>query len=206
VRDPDFSTYLYKAMGVARPLRQTQPDKNYWYQFLDNSQTGYIEYRVCGNDPKLSFQEFAQATLADLDKHNVSRVVIDLRENEGGHSKVIQPLIQGLKRRHQWKGHLFALIGPKTFSSAMMNAIELKMDAGAILVGEATGGKPDSYGEVDLLTLPNSKLVVGYTIKYFRAPKSMRMDAVYPDIPAALTIDDVLAGRDSGLAGATSAN
>jgi hypothetical protein len=57
VRDPDFSTYLYKAMGVARPLRQTQPDKNYWYQFLDNSQTGYIEYRVCGNDPKLSFQK-----------------------------------------------------------------------------------------------------------------------------------------------------
>lgn len=205
-RNPDFSIDFYKALGIAPPLRQTQPDKNYWYQFLADSQTGYIQYRVCGNDPRLPFQEFAQATLADLDRHNVRRIVVDLRENAGGNSEIIQPLIQGLKARSQWRGRLFALMGPRTFSSGMLNAMELKLHGHATLIGEPTGGKPGSYGEIEKLTLPNSKLVVAYTVKYFRAPRSMRADALYPDIPAALMIDDVLVGRDPVLTRAISAN
>lgn len=200
VQNPDFSLSLYQALRIPTPLRRMHWDKDYWYQFLEDSHTGYIQYRACRNDPKMTFADFARATLADLDRHSVNRIVIDLRENDGGNSTLIRPLVEGLKAHPQWNGHIYALIGARTFSSGLLNAIELKLDAGATLIGEPTGGKPGSYGEVEQISLPKSRLMVLYTLKYFRAPKGFDRDALYPDVFAAFTSEDILAGRDPALA------
>lgn len=200
IENPDFSLGLYEALHIPIPLRRMQWDKDYWYQFLEESHAGYIQYRACRNNPKAPFEDFAHATLADLDRRRVRRIVIDLRENDGGNSSLIKPLVEGLKARPQWKGNIYVLIGSHTFSSALLNAIELKQDLGATLVGEPTGGKPGSYGEVEQLLLPNSKLTILYTLKYFPAPKGFNLDSLYPDISAALTANDILAGRDPALA------
>ncbi len=50
----------------------------------------------------------------------------------------------------------------------MRNAILFKqLQTNPILVGEPTGGKPNSYGEISSFLLPNSGLVVNYSTKYF---------------------------------------
>jgi C-terminal processing protease CtpA/Prc len=176
-----------------------QRDRYYWYSYLDDSQTAYINYGVCAQDPKIGFAEFVSSMMADLNLKPVRRVVIDLRQNGGGATGVINPLLQALKAHSQRNRKIYVLIGPQTFSAAMTNAIELKFEMRATLVGEPTGGKPGSYGEVEFLTLPNSKLVIRYTTKWYAAPRGMDGPALVPDIAASMSRADLLAGRDPAL-------
>lgn len=74
----------------------------------------------------------------------------------------------------------------------------------ATLAGEPTGGKPSSYGEVKCVTLPNSKLVVQYTTKWFRVQNDLEPAALETDVPAPLKLTDVLHGRDPALEAALS--
>jgi len=179
------------------PLFRSQPGKYYWHRYLEDSGTLYIQYNVCENDPKLPFAAFASQVLADADARHPRRVVIDLRFNGGGNSRVIGPLKSGLAARRKAAGGMYVLIGPGTFSSAELNAEELKRSLKATLVGEATGGKPGGYGEVKELKLPNSKLVVRYTTKNFGMQRGPSM--LEPDIAAPRTLADVIEGRDRAL-------
>lgn len=187
---------LREALHVPVPVAASQPGKFYWHQYLADSQTLYVQYNNCANDPKLPFGDFARKVLADADGHTIKRVVIDLRQNGGGNSTVINPLKSGLESRLKKVGRVYVLIGPLTFSSASMNAADLRKSLHAVLAGEASGGLPGGYGEVKTFTLPNSKLGVRFTSKNFGDPKG---DSLMPDLPAPQTLADDMAGRDAAL-------
>jgi hypothetical protein len=96
-----------------------------------------------------------------------------------------------LKRRPalNQKGRLFVVIGRQTFSAAMANAIDFRKQTNAILVGEPIGERPNSYSENDEMTLPNSRLVVSYSTKYYKfldedVPAVMPDQRIDPDWPA----------------------
>ena len=72
-------------------------------------------------------------------------------------------------------------------------------DGNFILVGEPTGGKPNSYGEVRSFRLPNSGLRVMYSTKYFQMLET-DPPAVEPDITVELTAADRFGGHDPVLA------
>jgi hypothetical protein len=187
----------WDALQIPTPLYRKQPDSPYWRDYLADTKTLYIQYNKCQNIGP-PFESFAQETLSFADSHSVERVVVDLRFNAGGDSRVVQPLIQGLKKRRALSapGHLYALIGPVTYSSGMMAAMDFKDDLQAILVGEPTGGKPNQFGEVKRATLPNSNLALYYPVKYFHPLQDADPESVVPDIPVSLTLEDFLAGRD----------
>ena len=194
------------AEGLPMPLYRSHPGVYYWHQYLEDSQSLFISYNRCANDPKRRFDEFARQVLADADAHAVKRVVIDLRWNGGGNSAVMGPLISGLKSRLKSVGQVYVLIGPSTFSSAVDNAVELQKSVSAKLVGMPSGGMPGGYGEVAKLTLPNSKLVIRYTTKNFGTVAKGGAKTLIPDIQAPLRIADFLAGRDPVLEAAIHAN
>jgi hypothetical protein len=199
---------VWTAFQISSPVKptETQRNRNYWYRYFPSSQTAYIQYRVCAEDPRIAFAQFVSSMMADLDTKPVRRVVIDLSANMGGDSAVIHPLLDALKTHPQWNGKIYVLIGPATFSAAVMNAIVLKLKLHATLVGEPTGGKPASYGEVNSFTLPNSKLVIQFSTRYFAADKGMEGPSLFPDIAAPLTIADFLAGRDPAFTAAIQAS
>ena len=157
---------VLNALGITRPLFARQPDRYYWFELLPEQKALYIQYRRCAEDPQQPFAAFAQALFAAVDANPaaVERVVVDLRLNTGGDSRVITPLLDGLRERKSLsgKGRLYGVIGPATFSSGLMAAMALRNELNAVLVGEPSGEKPNSYGEVRLLTLPHSKVVVQY--------------------------------------------
>lgn len=190
---------LEEVLHTPTPLFLSQPSSPYWYRYLEDSGTLYIQYNRCWNDPKHPFADFVRSAMADADSHKVRRVVIDLRLNGGGDSRVIGPLRSALASRRKALGPVYALIGPGTFSSGLMAAIDLRQDLHATLVGSATGEKPNSYGEVKTITLPNSKLVVAYSAKYFRLAKEGDPATLAPDILAERTFADVITGRDPAL-------
>jgi hypothetical protein len=63
------------------------------------------------------------------------------------------------------------------------------------MLGEATGGKPNHYGEISSFILPNSEMTVSYCTKYFETTNG-DPDALYPDIALPLYYSDFSQGTD----------
>ncbi len=192
---------LYDALHIPLPFARKQPGKKYWYEYLSDSQTLFIQYNECKNDPKLPFADFTKAMFDYADAHPVQRVIVDLRFNGGGSSLVIEPLVEGLHAREALssRGHLYALIGPGTFSSGLMAAMDFHQKLNAILVGEPLAEKLNSYGEVGGLRLPNSRVAVFYSTKFFELGEGSDVPTLAPEIFVQQSFADALAGRDPAL-------
>lgn len=182
-------------------------NKTYWSAFLDNgteNRTYYIQYNACREDPELSMEAFAAQVWGDLDTNNVARVILDLRNNGGGSDGVIWPLLTVLRQSIGPDQELVGLIGEATFSSAIINAVELQ-EMGAVLVGDAASGSVDHFGSVSSFQLPHSKFKVGVSSKYIDLGTLLDADAgrgvvsLEPDISVSQTMADTLAGKDTAV-------
>jgi len=187
---------LTTAAGARLPLHRQRPNDNYWFTLVEGSRTLYLEYNRCQQGPE-PFGTFADRVLRLLDQNAADRLVVDVRHNGGGDSQVDDPLIRGLQDRpaQRQRGRLFCLIGGETFSSGLWTADDLRK-LGAVLVGSPTGGKPNSYGDVRTFSLPNSRLEVGYSTKYFRLLEGEDPPSLMPEVAVEPTIADLRAGRD----------
>jgi len=65
-------------------------------------------------------------------------------------------------------------------------------------VGQPTGGRPSSFGDIVFFSLPNTKNIISVSWRYFERPdKSKNSDVtLYPDVEIYPTIGDVLEGND----------
>lgn len=180
------------------PLHLQGPTQlHYWNKYVAADRLLYLQYNVCLDDKRAGpFAAFAASTLAFVDQHPVDRFVLDLRSNEGGNSRILAPLIEGLAARPAI--HVFVLIGRSTFSSAMLNAIEAKQTLHATLVGTPTGGNPNGYGEVKQFVLPHSHLTGQYSTKLFHSD-TYPGTSVPPDIAVHVTSADWFGGRDPAM-------
>jgi hypothetical protein len=110
-----------------------------------------------------------------------------------GRKHVIRPVKQ--RAALNQKGRLFVIVGRRTYSAALANAVDFRKDTNAILVGEPIGERPNSYSENDELTLPNSRLVVSYSTRYYKFVDE-DVPAVLPDVRIDPSWPDWRAGRD----------
>lgn len=184
-----------------------QSGKTYWSTFLDNgmeNRTYYIQYNACREDPELSMEAFAAQVWNDLDANDVARVILDLRNNGGGSDGVIWPLLTVLRQSMQEDLELVGLIGEATFSSAVINAVELQ-EMGAVLVGDSASGSVDHFGSVSSFQLPHSKFKAGVSSKYIDLGILLDADAgrgvvsLEPDVSVPQTMADTLAGKDTAV-------
>ena len=185
--------------AVPRPVMDGGPGPTkrraveYWYEYLPASQTIYIQYNSCRNMEKQSFKDFTDEVMKDAASQPVKRFVVDLRFNGGGNSRVVQPLVQALKS--QAKTRFFVLVGRDTFSSAFMAAQDFQQHDRGILVGEAMGQRPNSYGDIRPLKLPNSSLTAFYCTKYFQLAKT-DVPQIEPAVKIPRTAADYFSGQD----------
>ena len=188
----------FDALSIPTPLYRKNPDRFYWYEYLPDSQTLYIQYNQCENDPTLSFADFTKQMFAAVDSQSAQRTILDIQSNGGGDSRIIHPLEVALKERPQLseRGHLYVLMGPATFSSGLYAAVDFRDNFRAILVGEPIGENLNTYGEIKSFKLPNSGLEIVYSTKFFRFTKDSDSSTLAPDILATRSLADYLAGRD----------
>jgi len=174
---------------------------NSWYECYDlSADTLFIQYNTCMNADGYSVADFSNDVLGFIDNNGFSRVIIDLRFNGGGNSMLLDPFISQLGKRisaGQCKG--FALIGTNTFSSAVLNAWDLKK-AGCTLVGTPTGGAINHYGELGYLTLPHSGINTTYSTKHFVLDPKTAPGSIQPDVLVELSVEDWRNGHDSQVA------
>lgn len=193
------------------PLYQRNGSLNYWYAWLEDSRTLYFKYNQCAGSPVLPFAGFARQLVSFIEANPVERFVFDLRSNTGGDSGVILPLYEGLARlidRGAFapsKG-IFVITGRLTFSSGLMAAMDVKGQGGGITVGEPTGGKPSHFGNVSSFALPNSRLAVSHSTRYFEREPWLTELSLPVDIPVEFTAADYAAERDPFLEAAITAS
>jgi hypothetical protein len=169
----------------------------YWFEALPQSGALFFKYNSCQDMKDRPFGDFVTALFETVDTDKVGRIIIDLRHNGGGNSAIFAPFLAELKKRPALcrEGGIFVLIGRRTFSSAILNALDLKKETPAVFAGEPTGGKPNHYGEVQMFLLPKSGLPVTYSVKYFKVVEDDPASLV-PDILVEPTLADYLKKSD----------
>ena len=144
------------------PLWLKDTHNNYWFEYLPDSKTIYVQYNAVQNKPDESIAKFFQRVFAYAESNTFDRLVIDLRNNGGGNNSLNWPIIYGLIRSDKvnQRGKLFAIIGRETFSAAQNCVNQLERHTNVTFVGEPTAGNPNHYGDPRRLFLPNSGLAV----------------------------------------------
>ncbi len=171
--------------------------QNYSYTFLQKGRTLYLRYNHCRDFQ--GFKRLVTALMKEVAAKKPNKFILDLRSNGGGNSEVIAPLFNQLHQNPILKkANLLCLIGRRTFSSALLNAIQMKQRFHATLVGEPTGGKPNHYGEIKQLLLKNSHLTLFYSTKLFKTVPN-DPDSLVPDKLIPLKSQDVFQNRDLAL-------
>jgi len=193
------------------PLYLRHRDLAFWSQAVKDPAgfyVGYNEVARTGSDGR-SIGDVGVAVVGVADAQPNQPIVIDLRNNGGGDNNTYGPLRQAVETVvHAKPGAVSLITGRVTFSAAGNFVTDLlvgKAAAGIHLVGEPPGGGLDIYGDVRVVTLPESGIVVLVSSRYHdRAPGDKRLQLL-PDIPVELTWADYAAGRDPVLAAALAA-
>ena len=163
-------------LGAEVPQPATARQKCNYCALPLSGQVYYIQYNVCQEDPALPMEDFAAQVQADLEAGGYSRVLVDLRNNGGGSDGVIWPLLSVLRQEMDDGTEVVGLIGEATFSSAIINAVELQ-EMGIPLVGEPASGSVDHFGSVSGFSLPNSGIQIGVSSKYIDLGTLLDADA-----------------------------
>jgi hypothetical protein len=160
-------------------------DDFYWHRYLSERRILYCAYNSCTLMNDYHISDYVDDLRELMDSEPVDAVVVDLRRNSGGNSLVALLLINWLTElSEQGDIQLYLIIGRWTYSSGILNAIEISEIPGVIVYGENTGGAPNHLGEVRSTQLPWSGLTVGYPTKYFQRVEgegaTMRPDVYVP--------------------------
>ena len=186
----------------AAPRWVVRREEPYWFERLEGG-TLFVQY----NDASVDRREEPVATFcARLERaareQPFERPVLDLRWNDGGSIRRARPLLRTLIRLEDVlpEGKLFVVTSPRTFSAAALLATDIDEHTLALFVGEPTGGRPNSYGELRRFRLPNSGIEIRYSAWYYQqSTPDDRRPAIFPDIVAELTAEDFRRGEDPAL-------
>ncbi|MEA5032190.1 MAG: hypothetical protein VB025_08590 [Sphaerochaeta sp.] len=180
---------------------ETGPSKEpYRSLLLQGHDTLFIQYNQCMSVDAFPLPMFIGEVLAQIAEQKPSRIIVDLRYNGGGDSRLFEPMIDGLATLQAKQSFaLDVLIGEGTFSSALMNAIQFKRRTDCLLVGSPTGGSVNHYGETARFLLPYSNLPVIYSTKRFVMDASHPAGPLLPDLSVEPTVQQLLTGSDAAV-------
>lgn len=170
----------------------------------------YLQFNRAENQAPGTVAQFAAQVLAEVERVPPAKMIVDLRFNTGGDLFRARPLFKALAESPigQTRGRLYEIVGPTSFSAAINHAASLKQDSKAILVGTEPGDRLDFWAEGGNVTLPNSKINLHYADRAHlystHAPQvlekllyaRLRLDDLKPELPARLSFQDYLQGRD----------
>lgn len=159
----------------------------------------YINYRVCRSFDNYPFEKFIEDIKNAVGDKQLKGVILDVRENGGGNSEVIKPLIKYLKNYQLNSTNTVVLAGAKTFSAGTFAVDCLKDTFNAKLVGEPLGQSAERYGQNSI-----RKEIEGFTYcmsaKFFDKSDTYKTRGIiYPDILIKTTLEDYTNKKDRQL-------
>jgi tetratricopeptide (TPR) repeat protein len=181
------------------PLYVKNMGSNYWFEYLPENKLLYFQYNRVLDDSQESLAQFSERLFKFINEHEVNKLVIDMRWNNGGNTDLNQPLLYGLIRDEKVNQHgkLFVVIGRRTFSAAQNATSMFERLTNATFVGEPTGSSPNFIGEESIFTLPYSKLLANVSDLYWQSSRpSDYRTWIAPQIYLPPTFEAYRANRD----------
>lgn len=168
---PNGWTGLQETLPQPVPLYLKNIATPQWFEYLPESRLLYCQYNQVLDAPGESLADFAKRLFQFIDDHDVDRLVIDLRWNNGGNTALNEPFLHQLigSKKVNRRGKLFVIIGRRTFSAAQNTSTLIERHTEAIFVGEPTGSNPNFIGEGVTFTLPYSKVLVSVSDLYWQS-------------------------------------
>lgn len=142
------------------PLYLKNNDKLFWFDYSPATKIVYAQVNRILNTPDESLADFAGKLSEFITKNDAEKLVVDLRGNNGGNTfsgwSFVNELL--LNNKINKKGHLFVIIGRRTFSAAQNTASYFEHLTNVIFVGEPTGSRPNFVGDEAPIKLPYSHI------------------------------------------------
>jgi hypothetical protein len=166
----NWITYA-QSLGTPLPLYLKNTKSTYWFEYLEDRRVLYFQYNRVQNDQQEPLAKFSERLFKFIDEHEVDKLIIDMRWNNGGNTFLSRPLLYGLIKNDKVnkRGKLFVIIGRRTFSAAQNTSSFFERHTNAIFVGEPTGSSPNFVGEETPFTLPYSKITVNVSDLYWQS-------------------------------------
>ncbi len=197
------------AASAPRPLYLRNREKNYWFEYLSDSQVLYFQFNASLNGGEETIPQFGERLLKELEEKPVKALVVDMRFNGGGNLDIAEKFIERLAAtpKLQERNKLFVVTGINTFSAAIFHASQLRGNPNAVFVGEPVGDRLEFWAEGDAHVLPNSRLILRSSNGYHSYSKldppefkpyyrDLAIDSLGPDIYAHPTFREFAAGKD----------
>ncbi len=199
---PDEWLTFAQTLSTPLPLYLKNTRAKYWFEYLDGPKVVYFQYNGVLNDKPESLAAFTERLFKFINEHEVEKLVIDMRWNNGGNTYLSQPLLYNLIKSDKvnQRGKLFVIIGRRTFSAAQNTTTFIERHTKAIFVGEPTGSRPNFVGEETPFVLPYSKILVNVSDLYWQSswPTDYRT-WIAPQIYTPPTFEAYRANRDPAM-------
>lgn len=102
-----------------------------------------------------------------------------------------------MARSNRFRGKVYVLTGPRTYSASSMFAAMAKCYSDAIIVGEETGMPSISNADISRYKLLHSGMHIYTSLSIYYLPcAENNMDGVKPDVEVKMSTEDLLEGRN----------
>lgn len=177
----------------------------YWGTYVPDQRMLYLQLNAIAAQSKRSKEtmpELLQRLFAT--REPVEYFVLDLRYNSGGNGALVDSFVHEFIKRDTTiarRGHLFLLVGRKTYSAAADLARQMMRHTAIATIGEPMGSAPNGSGDPDDATLPFSGMHFQVSTNYFIGATSKDMSWEIPvEFPAQFSSEEYFAGKDPALA------
>ena len=174
-------------------------DRIYYSEYLQDKNAMYVRQSQVQDDSLMPIPEFYDKVFAEIREKGIEKLVIDVRLNGGGNNYKNKAVVREIIAHPEIDkvGHLFVILGDRTFSACQNLVNELDNYTNAIFVGEPTGENINFYGDNNKETLPNSKIPVYLSFAWWQdKPQWENQQWLPPHIAVQLSSDDFLENRD----------
>lgn len=174
--------------------RARQKCENYSYKILESGVL-YLRYKRCIENPNYKFISFVEDLKNEIKEKHITKYILDVRNNVGGNSRIIKPLVELVKSENLYG---VMLIDSGVFSSGRFAVADFKKEFNITLIGEQTGGASKSYGNVKDLEVNGKSFSVSTRLWDFSKIFGYE-GAIQPDIFVPLTFEDFKNNEDKKL-------
>jgi hypothetical protein len=176
------------------PLYLSHRDDPFWSTLLPDG-TAYVQLNAINDANGETLAQFGRELKLKLAK--TDRAILDLRLNNGGDARKANEVLKTLIAYDVRGARLAILTSRMTFSAAQTLATRLDEWTTGSFIGEATGSRPNHYGNERPFKLPNSQ-IRGTIASGMNQPISAHDDRVtiLPDLAIPWRAEDYFSGTD----------
>jgi hypothetical protein len=183
------------------PLYLVRRDRNFWIERLPRLDAVYVRSFQFLNSRDETVAAFAARLRDEMRTAGAHRLIVDVRQNNGGNGLLRGPLVRAIADYDALPGHrTYVVTDRASFSATQIFINDLEQQTGAVFVGEPSGSRPRFVGEDAAFQLPFSKLRANVSYLEWGATGTIEHREWIPvTLPAPLAYGAYAENRDPSL-------